>query len=786
MKKWICLIGLVTACIRPLYAQHSYGSDSIDILHYSINLSIVDLPQHQIAGYTDVTARILPNGLYQFPLDLQQLTVDSIFVETFNIPAWDYNDTLLLIPIPFIVAQGDTIDVRVYYHGTPQIDPSTWGGFYFTSTYAYNIGVGFESNPHTYGRVWFPCTDDFQDKALFDYIITVDSGKIAVCGGNFISTSTNPDHSVTCHWQSTAPIPPYLASVAVGDYIAIKSTYYGIEADIPVRIYIPQADSLDALGSFANLNNILAAFENRFGPYKLERVGYVGVPFNAGAMEHACNIAYPLLCINGGLTYESLYAHELSHMWFGDAVTCATAEDMWVNEGWAVFCEFEFTNAIYGVDAERAYVRSKLKEVLQFAHIIDNGFRSVCGIPQEYTYGTTVYDKGGLVVHTLKHYMGDSTFYDAVKVYIDSMSYGNIGCSDLGLLLETVSGVPLGDFFDAWVLREGFPHFDVDSFDYSPIPASSDFSVNVYIRQKLFGTNTYPISNKVEITFMDSAWNEFTVLAEFDNITEELNFTVPFEPTCLIVDKKEDVADAITSYDLVWKSTGNTVLSDILCQANVTSISDSSYIRAEHHWVTPDQVISNPDIYRISPNRYWEFSGILAPGTQVQTRFTYTRVQSTSSGYLDHMLLLSTTSADSLILVYRPGPGFDWQQIPFTKVGTVNTGYLMTDFFALGEYALAIGEPYQSGIEINNQGASLQVYPNPSSDTFTFETNSAEPTKINIYDISGKPVFSERINAGSQQSYWSPINCESGYYIVELTDIKNVVINSCKIFYQKK
>lgn len=786
MKKILFLFLMVILCSRALNAQHSYGSDSIDILHYNINLSIMDLPQHEIAGFTEVTARVIPNGLYNFPLDLQQLNVDSIFIESYEIPAWDYNDTLLLIPIPFVVAQNDTLTVTVYYHGTPQIDPSTWGGFYFTSTYAYNIGVGFESNPHTYGRVWFPCTDDFQDKALFDYVIRVDSGKIAVCGGNFISTFSNPDHSVTCHWQSTVPIPPYLASVAVGNYIGIKSTYYGVEADIPVRIYIPQADSLDALGSFSNLNSILAAFENRFGPYKLERVGYVGVPFNAGAMEHACNIAYPLACINGGLTYESLYAHELSHMWFGDAVTCATAEDMWINEGWAVFCEFEYMNAIYGEDAERSYVRSKLKEVLQFAHVIDNGFRAVCGIPQEYTYGTTVYDKGGLVVNTLKHYMGDTVFYNAVKVYVDSLSYGNIGCSDFGVLMESISGVSLQDFFDAWVLREGFPHFDVDSFNCTPIPSTTNYSVNVFMRQKLFGTIIYPTSNKVELTFMDSVWTSHTVLAEFDNITEMLNFTVPFKPVCIIIDKREKVADAITSYDFIAKSTGNSAMTDILCQLNVTSLSDSSYIRAEHHWVAPDPATGNPDIIRISPNRYWRFSGLLSPGTQVQTRFTYTRVQSTSSGYLDHQLLLSATSADSLILVYRPGPGFDWQQIPFTKVGTVNTGYLMTNFFELGEYALAIGEPFQSGIEPQKQNPTLQVYPNPSSDAFIFETKSNEQTKLIIYDISGKQVYSDKIGAGLHQIQWSPRQTESAYFIVQLIDQKGLVSESCKIFYEKK
>ena len=127
-------------------------------------------------------------------------------------------------------------------------------------------------------------------------------------------------------------------------------------------------------------------------------------------MEHATNITYPNSSINGSLSDEWLYAHELSHMWFGDKVTCASADDMWLNEGWAVFCESVFREGLYGKESYKTTMRSKLKDVLQFTHIKDGGYRALYGIPPEYTYGSTVYDKGGQVAHTLRGYLGDSLF----------------------------------------------------------------------------------------------------------------------------------------------------------------------------------------------------------------------------------------------------------------------------------------------------------------------------------------------------------------------------------------
>jgi len=277
-------------------------SDSIDVLNYSINLDITDIPGKRISGYTDLEIVPKVNNLNSIPLDLLHLNVDSIFINDTNIISYSYNDTLLRTYCLNPYSTNDTIILKIYYNGQPVIDPSTWGGFYFGSGYAFNLGVGFEDNPHNYGRVWYPCIDDFVDRATYNCNITVDSIYEAVCGGVLDSAINNMDGTKTYYWYLKQEIPTYLSSVAVNNYICVNDTFNSVTGSIPIDLYVYPGDSSNAAGTFANLKEMLTGFEDRFGPYLWDRVGYVAVPFNSGAMEHATNIAFPRVCINGAVT----------------------------------------------------------------------------------------------------------------------------------------------------------------------------------------------------------------------------------------------------------------------------------------------------------------------------------------------------------------------------------------------------------------------------------------------------------------------------------------------------
>src|SRR5690606_32497625 len=155
--------------------------------------------------------------------------------------------------------------------------------------------------------------------------------------GSLINESIISGDTIMRTWQMDEEIPSYLAAVAVGPYSEVNWIYQGIQSQIPVQMAVRAVDSTNLKNSFIHLNDAMDAYESAYGPYLFNKVGYSVVPFSSGAMEHASLVAYPSNAVNGNTGSELLMAHELSHHWWGNLVTCDDQEDMWLNEGWASF-----------------------------------------------------------------------------------------------------------------------------------------------------------------------------------------------------------------------------------------------------------------------------------------------------------------------------------------------------------------------------------------------------------------------------------------------------------------
>ena len=770
------LLLILISNITILKAQNKSDitrADSFNIVHYGIHLDIMNFTAKQIKGFTEVTVSPKVNSINNVTLDLLKLTIDSVFADNSKVINYTYNDTLIKIPLGRIINSTDTARLKVYYHGKPQIDPSTtnWGGFKFTGDYAFNLGVGMKSNPHSIGRFWFPCIDDFRSKSLYDIYIRTENSHTAVCGGTLKSVTDNGDGTRTFHWNLKSVIPTYLASVAVSNYVAVKDTFDGMKAKIPIMLYVNTYDINNATLSFKNLKAILKHFEKEFGPYEWERVGYVGVPFDFGAMEHATNITYPINAIDGTLSNEKLYAHELSHHWFGDLVTCSTAEDMWMNEGWAAYCESVFVEGIYGNKKYKDFVRANHKYVLQFLDKVDNGYKSIYGLPADYTYSSTVYDKGADVVHTLRNYLGDSLFYKTVKEYLKYYAFSNANTAQLKDFFAEKSEINLNDFFNSWVYGKGFPHFSVDSFSVVK-NTESDYSVRVYVRQRLKGTNIYSQSNKLEITFMtNNPSKSYTDTIKFSGQYGNSIFHLAFNPVLAMLDINEKVQDATTDNYQELKKTGSYDFPNTYFYLTVNNITDSVFVRAEHNWVAPDKPKKQTnEIIRISDSRYWKIDADLPENINAKGRFYFSRNLDYANGFLDNTLLPAPKSSDSLILLYRRNTADDWRIINFTKTGNTSTGYLYTDNIKPGEYCFGIGKPNQSGIEdLKNINNSLSIYPNPSSGNFEIEYVIKGKAYLNIYDIKGSLVDSMNVESGHNIISWEAEGKKAGTYVFKLS-----------------
>lgn len=762
-------------------------SDTIDILKYTINLNITDFVGKKIKGYTQIDFASKVGFVNKLRFDLLKLTIDSIVYQNQKV-FYSYNDTLIIIDLPSPIISNQTKSVKIYYQGVPKIDGSSWGGFYFQSGYAYNLGVGFDANPHNFGRVWFPCFDNFVERSLYDFNITTQSTHKAFCGGLLTNVVTNPDATKTWSWSLNQKIPTYLASVAVAPYATVNQSFVSVSgATIPIQLGAVPTDTTNVKNSFIHLKDALHGFEASYGPYKWDRVGYVMVPFSSGAMEHACNIAYPRAMTNGLLTYETLMAHELSHHWWGDLITCESAADMWINEGMASYSEQRFLEVVYGRTKYLEELKNNLTEVLHYAHIREGGYRAISGIPHEYTYGDHVYKKGAVVAHNLRAYMGDAKFLAGVTSLMSTYSYKDINSTKMRDHLTTNSGINLTDFFDDWVFNPGFPHFSVYHFSY--LPSGSSYNVNFVVKQKLTGTDKYFKNVPIEITFRGAQFETYTVKVTTNGIYKTFNATIPFAPVFAACNVNQFINDAISSEDKTIKTTGAYNFANAFININVTGVGgDSAYVRIEHNWTKPE-IFINQQPYKLSPNRYWTVDGIAPANFKAKATINYDgrNITSGGTGSFDNDLI--NTSEDSLVLLYRPisakavASQTDWVEFPkYTKTMGSKTdkyGTITIDSLAFGEYAFAIKD-YTQMIGVGEREIhyrdSVIISPNPADQTISIRfLGGIKVKKYSITDTNGKVYL-----YGGQNNTYDELTTSkwpTGTYIFQLYTNENKYIN---------
>ena len=766
MKKLILLLSLF-----PLFLNAQVVTDSIHIKHYSIYIDTISYASKTIKGHTYVTVQSKLSGVNNISLSLRKMLVDSISAVG-NPLAYTYNDTALCIQAPTPLNVNDTVVLKISYHGKPVTDP-TFGGFSFSGSYAFNIGVGFDADPHNMGNVWFPCLDVFDDKAFYDFHITTPPTYKAFCNGTLQSVTTNADGNKVFYWTLEKPIPTYLAAIAVAPYAEVHRNYKGI----PMMFASVPTDTAKTKIYFAKIDTAMRVFIDSYGPYPWEKVGYVCVPFNGGAMEHATSIHIGSVFVNSGITYETIGPHELSHMWWGDLVTCKTQEDMWLNEGFASYNERLFTQAAYGQAAYKNSIRTNHRTVLQLTHTPnkDGSYIALNAVPHAYTYGSTVYDKGADIVHTLRNYMGDAKFFKGCKDYMTTHAYGNATSFQLRNALSTSSGIDMTDFFNDWVFTPGFPHFSIDSVISKP--ASGKFDVSVYTRQRSKG-NTHLYKMPVECRFTNGA-NDTTIIVNINAFTNKHTITLSFNPTWTMLDHDEKISDAISDYEQLITTTGNKAFPETNTSLSVVNTgSTNSIMRIEHNWIAPDSVIGDTSL-TVSDYHYWKIDGLLSPGFVGSTIFNYNGSNATT-GYIDNTFIIG--SENNLVMAYRKGPGYNWTVAPHQTLSmgsaTDKVGSIKVDSIKLGEYSLAkkTGLVGISTVTKNNDNRELILSPNPiqlKQNTIIniklplLETNTAV---LRVLNATGKIIHETTIYKHQAEITWDAYGIATGLYFINLEE----------------
>lgn len=745
-------------------------SDTLDVLKYTISLNFDSLSLPTVAaktirGNTIIKVKPKINGINKVTLMLLKLTVDSVKVNNI-LASYVYNDTLIRVSTTTLTT-NDTLDIQVFYKGKPKQDPK-FGGFYYQSPYMYNIGVGFKANPHSFGRVWFPCVDEFTDRAYFEFFITTIPTHKAFCNGLLQSINTNSNGTKTWHWKLNQTIPAYLAAVAVADYATLNRVSQGV----PVQFGARPSDTTAVKNMFIRLDTAVKYDIQRWGPHVWDKIGFIFVPFTGGAMEHATSIHMSSLAI--GTAYEFLYAHELAHHWFGDYVTCQTEGDMWLNEGWAAYNEAMFMEVAYDTIKYKDYVRTNHREVLQLTHtpLKDSAYYALSGIPHSLTYGSTVYDKGADVVHTLRYYMGDDKFFPAVQHYLSTYGFNNANSTQLRDALSSHSGIDLTDFFNNWVFNPGFPHFSIDSTKVID-KGGGMYDAVVYVRQRLKGAPNL-FTMKVPISACNGPNQHVTQTFIINQAKQAVTITnIPFNPTWFAIDRWEKISDAISDFEATINATGTFVMKETNVTLNTLNIADgTARIRITHDWVAPEGNIAHNNIV-LSDYHYWTVSGHFPTNFVTQGTFRYDG-SLTSTGYIDNTFIDGTE--DSLVAMYRKDATQPWRILTNGTVlpGTNKfdkRGSFRVDTLKPGEYALGKKiEPISSSISfIPDDIKEIKIYPNPANEMCNIVLNkslSLQNTQLQVIDVQGKVFLNTLIEQHETQI--STKNLPKGMYICKI------------------
>lgn len=519
---------------------------NIDVIYHKIYWRINPDSTKYIKGYVQTNFKTIQSNVTTISFDLRSvLTIDSVVFHTAQLPAGNIVRTGNIVTITLgVTLDNNVIDsFIVYYQGVPPAASGAAQGYQkATSSTAGNYITSLSESYED--RDWWPCKADMQDKIdSMDIIVNVPwasptaADTFWVASNGKLIDSTISGANRTFIFKSRYPIASYLVFVSVAKY----NRYYGsvnvggTNMQVVYNLFrgktAPQYTTI--LTAMDKMNTLVTTFGNKFSnyPFKNEKHGYYDGLLGAGGMEHQTMSGIA----TSSLSNLRTLAHELMHQWFGDNVTFATWNDLWLAEGFARYsealaAELEPTLGFSSAYSIRNSIKNSALALNNVSAWIPNANAGTSALIWSSSYGSAIYERGGMIVSMLRAICGDQRFFQALSNYQTTLAGKTATTDSLRNFFNTILGRDISSFFNDYVGGSGTNTTPVGGIG-NPIntvnwnsPSANKLVVQMASQSRTSGSNVSYFRGPVVLHVKGALATEDTTICFFDWGSGDLSY----------------------------------------------------------------------------------------------------------------------------------------------------------------------------------------------------------------------------------------------------------------------
>lgn len=442
-----------------------------DLIHTELDLMPL-WKEHQMKGQATLTLVPYFYAQNKLVLDIKYLEIQKVELrgedsKTLN---FSYTKNKLEIDLGKYYTKADTVKVCISYVAHPDSIVDSSGaaikdekGLYFINTdkKRKNIPTHLWTQGETHSNSsWFPTLDHPSEKHTQSLKVTYESNYVSLANGKLQSSRDNKNGTKTDHWVQTIPHSVYLTVLVIGDYTVVKDEWRGKE----VSYYMEPKYKALARPIFGRTPEMMEYFSKLLGvEFPWDKYSQVIVhDFTAGAMENTSAVTFntmfqkderELLDEND----DETVAHELFHHWFGNIVTCKTWTHLTLNESFANYSEYLWTEYKYGKEDAEYHWTKDLSPYFSYSNSKKEPLIRYFYKKADDMFDVISYNKGGKILHMLRNYLGDEAFFKSLNLYLTRFRYKTAEYTNLRQCFEEISGEDLYWFFNQWYDNGGHP-----------------------------------------------------------------------------------------------------------------------------------------------------------------------------------------------------------------------------------------------------------------------------------------------------------------------------------------